>query len=67
MGQYGPHEHFSVACLGITMAQGIAATLGGSSVLMAGADVETGVGGIGQSFLVSIKFSATDPAKEYPV
>ena len=62
MGQCGPHEHFSVACLGITMAWGFAATWGHSSVLMMGADVGTGVGGIGQSFLISNKFSKTDPA-----
>ena len=62
MGQCGPHEHFSVACLGITMAQGIAAILGGSSVLMVGAGVGTGVGRIGQSFLVSNNFSVADPA-----
>ena len=41
---------------------GIAATWGGFSVLMVGALVGTGVRGIGQSFLVSNKFSATDPA-----
>ena len=40
---------------------GIAATWGGSSVLM-GAGVGTGVGRIGQSFMVSNKFSETDPA-----
>ena len=51
----------SDACLGIAMAQGIAETWGGSSVLMVGADVGTGVGGIGQSFLISNKFSETDP------
>ena len=61
MGQCSPQEHFSVACLGITMALGIAATWGGSSVLMVGAGVRTGVGGICQSFLVSNKFSEADP------
>ena len=35
--------------------------LGDSSVLMVGADVVTGVGGIGQSFLVTNKFSEADP------
>ena len=61
MGQCGPHEHFSVACLGITMAWGIAAAWGGSSVLIVGAAVVAGVGGIGQSFLVSSRFSDVDP------
>ena len=42
------------------MAQGIAATWGGFSVLMVGAGVGTGVGGIGQSFLVSNKYSGAD-------
>ena len=60
MGQCGPHEHFSVACLGITMAQGIA-TWGGSSVLIVGVVVAAGAGGIGQSFLISNKFSDVDP------
>ena len=62
MWQCGPHEHLSVVCLGITMAQGIAATWGGSSVLMMGAGVGTGAGGIGQSFLVLNKFSEVNPA-----
>ena len=61
-GQCSPHEHFSVACLGIVMAQGIAVILGCSSVLMVGAGVETGVGGIVQSFLVSNRFSDAKPA-----
>ena len=61
MGQCGPQEHFSVACLGITMAWGIAATWGGISVLMVGAGVGTGGGGIDQSFLVSNKFYEADP------
>ena len=47
IGQCGPREHFSVVSLGITMAQWIAAILGGSSVLMVGVCVGTGVGGIG--------------------
>ena len=51
-----------VTCLGITMALGIAAILGCSSVLMVWAGVGTGVGGIGQSFLVSNIFSYADPA-----
>ena len=51
-----------MACLGITMAWGIAAILGGSSVLMLEAGVGTGVGGIGQSFLVLNRFSEPDPA-----
>ena len=56
------HEHFSVASLGITMAQGIAAIQGCSSVLMVGVGVGTGVGGIGQFFLVLNRFSEADPA-----
>ena len=44
------------------MAWEIAATWGGSSVLMVGAGVGTGVGGIGQSILVSNKFPETHPA-----
>ena len=67
MGQCGPHEHFSVACLGITMALGIAAILGCSLVLMVWADVGTGVGGIGQSFLVSNRFSDADPTLDQGV
>ena len=43
------------------MAQGIATTLGGSSVLMVGAAVGPGAGGIDQSFLVSNGFSEVDP------
>ena len=62
MGKCGPHEHFSVTCFGITMAWGIAAILSCSSVLMVGAGVGTGVGWIGQSFLVSNRFSEADPA-----
>ena len=61
MGQCSPHEHFSVACLGITMAWGIAATWGGPSVLKVRVGVYIGVGGIGQSFLVSNRFSDADP------
>ena len=51
-----------MACLGIVMAQGIATFLGCSSVLMVGASVETGVGGTGQSFLVSNRFSDAKPS-----
>ena len=61
MGQCGPHKHFSVVYLGITMAWGIAATWGGSSVFLVGAGVGTGAGGIGQSFLT------LHLAKEYSV
>ena len=61
MGQCGPHEHFSVVCLGITKAWGITATRGRSSIFMVGAGVGTGVGGIIQSFLVSNRFSEADP------
>ena len=39
MGQWSPNEHFLVAHLGIAMAWGIAATWGGSSVLIVGAGV----------------------------
>ena len=62
MGQCGPHEHFSEACLGIVMVWGIAAILDCSSVLMVGAGVGTGDGGIGQSFLVLNRFSDVEPA-----
>ena len=66
MGQCGPHEHFSATCFGITIALGIAATWGGVSVFTVGAGVcvfTVGgcVGGIGQYFLVSNKFSEADP------
>ena len=61
MGQCSPHEHFSVASLGITMVLGSTAVLGCSSVLMLGTVVGTGVKGIGQSFLVSKRFSEADP------
>ena len=54
--------HFSATCLGITMAQGIATTWGGFSILMVGAGVGAGAGGIGKSFLVSNRFSEADPA-----
>ena len=57
MGQCGPLEHFSTTCLGITIAQGFAATWGGASVFTVGA----GIGGIGQSFLASNKFLGADP------
>ena len=43
------------------MAWGIAATWGGSSVLIVGPGVATGAWGIGQSFLTSNKFSDVDP------
>ena len=43
------------------MAWGIAAILGGGSLLMVGAGVGTGVGGISQSFLVLNRFSQADP------
>ena len=62
MGKCSPREHFPVACLGITMALGIVAILGCSSVLMVGAGVWTGVEGVDQSFLVSNRFSEADPA-----
>ena len=62
MGKRGPHEHFSVACLGITVASGIATTWDGSSVLIVGVGVGIGAGRIGQSFLVSNRFSEADLA-----
>ena len=43
------------------MAWGIAATWGGSSVLIVGVGVAAGVGRISQSFLVSNRFSDVDP------
>ena len=61
MGKCGPHEHFSVTCLGITIAWRIAATWSGASVFIVGADVGIGVGGIDQSFLLSNRFSNDDP------
>ena len=61
MGQCGPHVQFFAACLGASIALGMAATWGGASVFMVGADVGTGVEGIGQSFLVSNRFSEVDP------
>ena len=61
MGQCGPHEHLSVACLGIVMAWGISAILDCSSVLMVGVGVGTRVEGVGQSFLVLNGFSDADP------
>ena len=62
MGQCGPHVQFFAACLGVTISLGIAATWGGGSVFTVGADVGTWVGGIGQFFLVSNRFSEVDPA-----
>ena len=67
MGQCSPHEHFSVACLSITMTWGIAAILGGSSVLVVAAGMGNRVWGIGQSFLVSNKFSEADSALDQGV
>ena len=46
-----------MACLGITIVWGITATWGGASVFTVGA----GEGGIGQSFLISNRFSEADP------
>ena len=62
MGQCRPHEHFSVTCFGVTITWGIAATLHGASVFTVGGGVGAGVEGIGQSFLVSNRFSEADPA-----
>ena len=61
MGQCGPHEHFLVAYFGVTITQGITTIWGGASVLMVGAGMGTGVGGISKYFLVSNKFSEADP------
>ena len=60
---------FSAVCLGIVMTWGMAAVLSCSSVLMVGAGAGTGVGGIGQSFLVSNRFLMPNLhwAKGYPV
>ena len=55
MGQCSPHEHLSVTCFGVTITWGITAIWGGVSVFMMG--VGAGVGRIGQSFLVSNRFS----------
>ena len=62
IGKCGPHDHYSVACLGITIAWRIAASWGGSSVLILGTGLGTGAGGIIQSFLVLNKFSEADLA-----
>ena len=61
MGQCSPCEQSSIACLGLTIAWGIAATWDGASFLIVGAGVGAGVGGIGQSFLASNRFSGADP------
>ena len=62
MGQCGPHVQFFAPFLWVTITLGIDATWGGASVFMVGADVGTGVGGIGQSFLVSKRFCEVEPA-----
>ena len=62
MGQSGPHVQFFAACLGVTITLGIAATQGGASVFIVGTDVGAGIGGVGQSLLVSNRFSEVDPA-----
>ena len=62
MGQCGPHVQFFAACLGATITLGIDAAWGCASVFMVGTDVGAGVGGIGQSFIVSHRFSEVDPA-----
>ena len=62
MMQCGPHVEFFAACLGVTITLGIAATWGGAPVFMVGADGGTGVGGIGQSLLVSNMLPEVDPA-----
>ena len=59
MGQCGSQEHFSVTCFGVTIAWRIAAIWGGVSVFTMG--VGAGVGGIGQSFLLSNNFYEDDP------
>ena len=55
MGQCGPYAHFSPTCLGKTIAWGIAAIWGGTSVFST-FTVSVGVGGIGQSALASDRF-----------
>ena len=50
-----------MACLGLTITLGITATWGGASVLTVGAGSGAGVGGIGQSFLASNRFSGANP------
>ena len=65
MGQFGLHPHFSFICLGATAAWGIAVSWACASTFIVGADV--GVGGIGQSFLDSYKFSDVDPAQSHGV
>ena len=58
------HSPCTIICSlsGVIIALGIAATWGGVSVFTVGTDVGAGVGGIGQSFLVSNRFSEVDPA-----
>ena len=67
MGQCSPHVQFFVACLGVSITLGIAATWDGASVFTVGADVGTGAGGIGQSFQVSNRFSEVDCALDQVV
>ena len=62
MGHFGPHVQFFAASLGASITLAIAATWGGASVFTVGADVGTGVRGIGQSFQVSNRFSEVDSA-----
>ena len=55
MGQCGPNVHFSTICLGKTIAWGITAIWGGTSVLSTFTE-GAGVGGIGQSALALNRF-----------
>ena len=58
---------FFAACLAMSISLGIAATWVGASVFLVGADVGTGVGGIGQSFQDSKTFSEVDLALDQGV
>ena len=61
MGLCSSHVQFFVACQGVTIALVIGDTRGGDSVFMVRAGVGTGVGGVGQSYLVLNRFSEADP------
>ena len=60
MGQFGPHPHFSFIYFSATVAWGINVSWDCASTFIVG--VEVSVGGIGQSFLNSNKFSDIHPA-----
>ena len=61
MGKCSAHEHFSTTWLGITIAWGIAVPWGGASVFTVSEEVGLGIRGNDQSFLVSNRFSETEP------